>query len=194
MVSRMRQSCDPDVGRQGASPSGRGAALQARTVYLRVGHRLFVPLPVLYEHVRLSRDSRPGAGYRYRRQGGQSEAVGMAGDRRRRRAGDRRESFHPCRAAQYRHQYPAVQQRDLRTDQRAVLADLEAGQGDEDLAVRDDRAPVQSGRARARRAGHVLRAHDRRRAEPDSGVSGGRREARRDVGRGGIAELRYLQR
>ena len=51
-----------------------------------------------------------------------------------------------------------------------------------------------TGRARARRAGHVLRTYDRRRAEPDSGVSGGRREARRDVGRGDIAELRYLQR
>ena len=152
MVSRMRQSCDPDVGRQGASPSGRGAALQARTVYFRVGHRLFVPLPVLYEHVRLSRDSWPGTGYRYRRQGGQSEAVGMAGDRRRRRAGDRRESFHPCRAAQYRHQYPAVQQRDLRTDQRAVLADLEAGQGDEDRSGRSSTRSIRASSCSARGA------------------------------------------
>ena len=86
-------------------------------------------------------------------------ALGVGGDRRRRRALDRRQPSHPRAAPQRRRQHPAVQQPHLRPHQGPVLADLRARQGHQVDAGRLGRSPVQSDRRRARRRGDVRRAH-----------------------------------
>ena len=80
-----------------------------------------------------------------------ARAVGVGGDRRRRRAVDRRQPPDPRAAPQRRPEHPAVQQPDLRPHQGPVLADLRARQGDQVDAARLGRPSLRPDRAGARR-------------------------------------------
>ena len=116
------------------------------------------------------------------------------GDHRRRRlAGHRRQPLHPRHPAQRRSQLHPLQQRNLRTDQRAVLAHDQAGQGHQDLALRHDRKAVQSRRTGHRRQGDLLRPHGGRRRGADQVVPAGRRTPSGDVGGRMSGQLRDLQ-
>ena len=118
----------------------------------------------------------------------------LGGERRRRRALDRRQPPDPRAAAQRADQGPPLQQSDLRPDQGPVLADQRGGQGHQVDPVRLARPPLQPGRPGARRGGDLRRAHCRHRPRPPS-----RRAARgsgpRGIGPGrDLPELQRLQR
>ena len=126
LVPRLRRLRDP----QGCVQTARArssAGPRRRTRVRDLGHRLLEPLPVLHEHVRLPLDPRPRAGDRDRHQAGQPRPVRLDRDGRRRRAVDRRQPPDPHAAPQRRHQGLALQQRDLRVDEGAVLADVADG-------------------------------------------------------------------
>ena len=95
---------------------------------------------------------------------------------------------------QHQPQRGPVQQRDLRSDQRSVLADLEAGQNHQDLALRYGRKAVQPRRTGDRRERHLLRPFDRHGGESDQRVSDRSGETSGYVGHRSSAKLRDLQR
>ena len=85
--------------------------------------------------------------------------VGLGGDRRRRRAVDRRQPPDPRVAPQREPEDPAVQQPDLRTDQGPVLPDLRDRQDHQVDADGLAGQPVQPGVGGARRRGHLRGAN-----------------------------------
>ncbi len=144
LVPRLRGLRDPVV-RPGVHARARHRASQDG---VRVRDRLQRPVHLLHGHLRDARDPRTCAGARDRHRGREPGALGVGGHRRRGRPLDRRQPPDPRAAAQRRHQDPAVQQPDLRADERPVLADVGRGQGHEVDAVRV-RRPSRSTRSRS---------------------------------------------
>ena len=142
-----------------------GAGHPAGEDRVRHGHRLRGALRLLHGHLRDARHPRPRAGARDRRGDVAARPVGLGGQRRRRRALDRRQPPDPRAAPQRAAEDPAVQQPDLRADQGPVLADERGGQGHQVHAVRLAGPPVQPGLAGARRRGELRGAHGRHRQE-----------------------------
>ena len=126
LVPGLRRLRDP---RRGAELHA-GARARAREDRLRLGHRLRGAVPVLHADLRHALDPRPRARDRDRPRRLAPRSVGVGGQRRRRRAVDRRQPPDPRAAPQREHQDPDVQQPDLRPDEGPVLADERAGQGD----------------------------------------------------------------
>ena len=116
----------------------------ARKIRDHFRHRLFQPLPVLHEHVRIPHDSWPRAGRGYRRETRAARPRCLGGHWRRRFALDWRQSHHSHAAPQCGHQSPDVQQQDLRPHQGAILAHFRNGQENEINSIRHRRPSVQS--------------------------------------------------
>ncbi len=186
-VRRLRRAQVRDEG-------ARGRRRRAGEHRVRLGHRLLVAIPVLPRDLRLPHDPRPRARDCDGAEAGQSRARRLGRHRRRRRLVDRRQSSLARVAAQRGLQDSAVQQRDLRPDERPILADLAAGHA---LAVDSGRfvrlADLSGGVCdRCRREVH--RACDRRR---QSRLGLGARGRPRLRGRGvrrNLPELHRLQR
>ena len=193
MVPRMRRPRSAERRATRHARNRRCARHVAQPVRLHFGHRLLVALHLLYEDLRVPHDPRPRQCRGHGRQGRQSRPERLGLHRRRRLAGHRRQPLHPRHPAQRRSQLHPLQQRDLRTDQRAVLAHDQAGQGHQDLALRHDRKAVQSRRTGHRRQGDLLRPHGGRRRRADQVVPAGRRTPSGDVGGRMSGQLRDLQ-
>ena len=86
-----------------------------------LGYRLFKPTALLCEHICHADHSRTCRCRLHGCQGGESQSHHLANLWRRRRTRHWRQPFHPCHAAQHRHQHRAAQQPYLRTDQRPVF-------------------------------------------------------------------------
>ena len=190
LVPRLRRLRHP---RRRAGLPAR-ARPQAREHRLRLGHRVLLALPLLPRHLRHALDPRPrprdrdGAGRDPR------GPLGLGRDRRRRRALDRWQPPHPRAAPQRQPQDPALQQRDLRPDEGAVLPHLARRPGDEVDAARLARHPLQPGVARPRRRGELRRAHDGLRPPAPDGGAPRRGRAPRLGARRDLPELPDLQR
>jgi hypothetical protein len=162
LVPRLRR-----LRRAGAGPEADADARHpARELRLHLRHRLLQPLSVLHGNLRHAQHPRPRAGHRQRPQAGAARAVGVGGDRRRRRAGHRRQPLHPRHAAQRRPEDPPVQQPHLRPHQGPVQPDLRAGQEDQDHAAWQHRPALQPGRRGAGRRRHLRRPHGGQRPRP----------------------------
>ena len=98
LVPRLRRLRDPGAGAEVMPELG----VAPREHRVRLRHRLLAAVPLLHEHVRVPHDPRPGAGHRHRASTDASRALGVGGDRRRRRPVDRRQPLHPRPAAQRR--------------------------------------------------------------------------------------------
>ena len=136
MVSRLRRLRHSHAGAERAAQAGHSAGEDL----FRLGHRLLVAVPLLPEHLRHPRHSRPGPGDRHGREVRPARTLGVGGYRRRRQPLDRHEPPDPLPAAEPGPQHPAVQQPDLRPDQGPVLAHLGVRQEDQVEPLGDDRA------------------------------------------------------
>ena len=103
---------------------------------VRVGHRLLQPVPVLHGHLRVPRHPRPGPGDCHRRQTGPARFAGVGYHRRRRCPVHRRQPPDARHPAERQPQNRAVQQPDLRADQRPILAHQPLGFPHEKHALR----------------------------------------------------------
>ncbi len=131
---------------------------------------------------------------RDRAEGDASGAQRLGRDRRRRRAEHRRQSPAARAAPQRRPPDHPAQQRDLRSDEGPVLADIAARQAHEVVAHRLDRRAAAAAVRGARRRGDLRGALDRHRRaadaeRPAAGISPPRHLLRR-----GVPELQHLQR
>ena len=143
---RSSRSCPSSASRRTRSCSSRASAAPGRFVYYMDTygmHGIHGRAPALATGVATSRP----------------DLSVWVVSRRRRRPLDRRQPPDPRAAPQRAAQDPALQQPDLRPHEGPVLAHQRGGQGHEVHAVRLAGPPLQPGRARARRRGHVRRAH-----------------------------------
>ena len=164
LVSRLRRLCDPEM--RSAHAAGAGSA--ARKHRLCVGHRLRGPFSLLHVHVRIPHDSRTRAGYRHRDQARQSGLGRLDRHRRRRCPQHRRQPPDSRVATQRRCPDPVVQQRDLRTDERPVLAHVTARHPVSLHAQGIGGEPYLGRRAGPGRRWAVRRAHRRHPPEADA--------------------------
>ncbi len=190
MVPRLRGLRDP----QRHPGLHAGARPLARAHRLRLGDRLRSALPVLHADVRDALDPRARAGDRDRPRGHATGSLGLGRHGRRRRAVDRRKPPHPRAAPERQPQDPPLQQPDLRAHERAVLADLRAGEGDEVDAHGVARPSVQPALDRDRRRGVVRCAGDRHGQEGPDGRARCCRSASWIRVRRDPPELQHLQR
>ncbi len=159
MVSGLRGLRHPFASAERAATTGS----PARKSRLRFRHRLLVAIPLLSQHLRNARHSRAGAGNRHGREMRESGIVRVGHHRRRRQPLDRHQSLDPLHAAQSGRQYPALEQPDLRPDQRAILADLRIRQENEVQPAGHHRAADPSDGDRAGRRRDLRRADGVRR-------------------------------
>ena len=152
------------------------------------------PLPVLHEHLRHALHPRPRAGHRHRARLLPQGPERVGGDRRRRRAVDRRQPPDPRPAAERQPEDPAVQQPDLRPDQGPVQPDLRDRQDHQVDADGLARRALQPAVAGDRRRGVLRGPHHRLRpqAHPERAARGRRPPGHRAGG--DLPELQHLQR
>ena len=98
-----------------------------RKIGLHIGHRLFVPLPLLCRHLRHAHHPWPGPGHGHGAQMRRPGTLGVGCYRRRRCLVDRHESSDPLHSPQCGHRIFAVQQPDIRAHQGAISPTSEFG-------------------------------------------------------------------
>ena len=155
---------------------------------------MLIASALLYGYLWFPQHPRPRHRGLYRNQGGQPHSHRVAGLRRRRCAGNRRQPFHPRHTPQHRYQHHTVQQPDLWPDEGTVFPDLQVRSHHQDLSLRHRGASFQPRLTGAGRQGHLLRKVPGRGAQAQRGHYDRGRPARRLLRDGDAYQLRDFQR
>ena len=188
-MSRMRRPRHPECRAARTAGNSRRARHAPQPVYVRLGHRMLVAFHLLHEDLRVPLRARTRQCHSDGREDGEPAPERLGDDGRRRLAGHRRQPLYPRHPPQRGPQRHPVQQRNLRSDQRPVLAHVETGQDHEDLALRNGREAVQPRRTGDRLERHVLRPFDRHGSRAFEGMYDRRSQAQRHVGDRSPAKL-----
>ena len=191
-MPRLRRLLDPGPDEEGAADAGHPAARRSCSSRASAAPAAFPYYMNTYGiHSIHGRAPAVATGL----EGRPARSVGVGHHRRRRRAVDRRQPPDARHPPQPRPQHHAVQQPHLRPDQGAVLADLAAGQGDQEHArsasIDNPLHPLSI--AIGCEATFVARSIDVNIKHLGDGAQA-RRRARGHVVRRGLPELQRLQR